>query len=257
LFTKSLAAGIPAVAVLAAGFELGAVTAVADGLGLLFLLVTTALLVADLKRPSRFWFLLTRPNMSSWIAKGGIVLMGYGVLLVVHLVASFFPLSTGLQIAGGTALCVGAGLAAAYTAWLFRQARGRPYWMRRGLEFQLLAQAAVAGAAALVLIGGNSFTAAWLPPALAVYGGLLLLEPWLSPKGREDEYHRASALVTRGPYAGLHWWLGIGGGVVVPMVLAWVFPGGPILAGCAVLALVGLWVEEDLFVRAGQALPIS
>jgi len=31
----------------------------------------------------------------------------------------------------------------------------------------------------------------------------------------------------------------------------------PALAAAAVLALLGLWTEKDVFVRAGQAMPIS
>jgi hypothetical protein len=45
-------------------------------------------------------------------------------------------------------------------------------------------------------------------------------------------------------------------GVLVPL-LAILVGGAILLPGAAALALIGLWVEEDLLVRAGQALPIS
>ena len=60
-----------------------------------------------------------------------------------------------------------------------------------------------------------------------------------------------------GPYARRHLWVGLFLGVLVPAVLlVWAQPG-PLWTTAAVLALVGLWSEEDLFVRAGQAVPIS
>jgi len=50
---------------------------------------------------------------------------------------------------------------------------------------------------------------------------------------------------------------GVGIGIAAPALLCLV-PGVPLLGvGAAMLALVGLASEEDLFVRAGQALPIS
>ena len=89
---------------------------------------------------------------------------------------------------------------------------------------------------------------------LAIQLAFTLLEPFSAPPKREAEYHRASRLMTHGPYARTHWALGVGLGVALPAVLLIV--GAPLpLAGLA--ALVGLWIEEDVFVRAGQALPIS
>jgi hypothetical protein len=39
-------------------------------LGLLFLALTSVLLVADLKRPERFYLILTHPNSRSWLVRG-------------------------------------------------------------------------------------------------------------------------------------------------------------------------------------------
>jgi len=84
-----------------------------------------------------------------------------------------------------------------------------------------------------------------------------LAEPWLAPERREREYRLASHLVTHGPWALQHWVVGVGLGIVVPLVLlaALGSPAASITAAC--LALVGLLSEEHVLVRAGQALPIS
>jgi hypothetical protein len=48
----------------------------------------------------------------------------------------------------------------------------------------------------------------------------------------------------------------MGLGIALPLVLlAW--PAAITEAAAGALALAGLWVEEDVLVRAGQALPIS
>ena len=82
---------------------------------------------------------------------------------------------------------------------------------------------------------------------------MMCIESRLAPRNREREYERAARLVTHGPYARVHWLVGVGLGTGVPLALIAV--GLPIPA--AACALVGLWFAEHLFVRAGQALPIS
>ena len=44
-------------------------------------------------------------------------------------------------------------------------------------------------------------------------------------------------------------------GLVLPFLILLMLPA--LLPVAAVLALVGLFIEEEIFVRAGQALPIS
>jgi len=90
--------------------------------------------------------------------------------------------------------------------------------------------------------------------------GLLLAwtvaEARLAPAGREAEYARTLALLKRGPYAREHGIAGLFFGLILPIALL-VFGGGSTLQLAGLLALVGLWTEKSLLVRAGQALPIS
>ena len=94
--------------------------------------------------------------------------------------------------------------------------------------------------------------------SLVVHLGFLLTEGFCSPKGREKEYARAHDLVTHGPYATQHWRAGVLLGVVLPLLLLCI-PGMGAFAVpvAAVMALIGLYAEEDVLVRAGQALSIS
>ena len=270
LFFKSLAAGVFLVgsAYLAPSKAAEAVTALAPylvpGLSLAFLTLTLVLLVVDLKRPERFLSILLRPNWTSWLAKGSYILMAYSLLLVAWLALPLVDIAPSWGLVAVTALF--AVLSAVYTAWLFGQAKGRVLWMKRGFAFHLAVQACVAGCGLLLLFEGlapgllgecaHSIEHS-LYIALLAHLGLTLAEPALSPLGRELEYHRAARLLTHGPYRKLHWWGGMGLGVVLPLLIVFFLPAGPLWALAGVAALLGLALHEHAFVRAGQALPIS
>ena len=279
LFTKSLAAGV-FLAALFGGLSPFASRAaegnssadtVSGGLiaffGLLFLAATSILLVADLKRPERFLYILRRPNWSSWLVRGTYALMAYGATLSIWAVTSFFGMALGdvsRTLLTGFGVISGS-LAACYTGWLFGQAKGRVLWMRRGLWAHLIVQAVVAGAAFLLLLSSvtdlgvgsveslRNVLTAWL----GLHAVFVLFEGRMAPKKREREFAQAHALMTEGPFAQRHWGAGLGIGVVVPFVLLVLPVWGPATFLAALCALIGLWVEEDVLVRAGQALPIS
>jgi len=166
-----------------------------------------------------------------------------------------------LLLALGCAITL-AGLAtASYTGFLFAQARGRVLWMKRGFWLHLAVQAALAGAAGLALLGRSLRVehpglVPFFASALVLQLLFSLFEERMAPRGREKEYRPAARLITHGPLAREHWTFGIGAGIVLPLVLL-VFAPHAFLPIAALLALGGLWIEEDLFVRAGQAQPIS
>ena len=245
-------------------------------LGLFFLALTGALLIADLRKPRRFLYILLRPNWSSWLVRGTLVLTGYGATLLLWLLflvgnhaAMADPRWQPARDPTGAAILVAgslfAALTAGYTGWLFGQARGRVLWMRRGLWLHLIVEALIAGSALMLVLAplflfttrrAMGVTSATLLAGLVLHALFVVLEPRLAPRNREREYERASELILSGPYARRHRWVGLFAGVVLPALL--LLPPYPLcwmLAG--VLALVGLWAEKDILVRAGQALPIS
>lgn len=275
LFAKGIAAGAVPAAALAFLIGQGGLTGVGSELmgvptllALVALAVTGALLVFDLKRPERFWYILRRPNWSSWLARGTVAITFQGALLgLAWLASQFISIGDGTTTLFTVLAAVSGAATAGYTGFLFAQAKGRVLWMKRGYWAHLMAQALLAGAASLALVapvlgwdsdsvwhgafGGLAWT---LGIALALQLAFTLFEPLAAPAKREAEYHRASRLMTHGPYAKLHWGVGVGLGIVLPAALLIV--GAPLpLAG--LFALAGLWAEEDVFVRAGQALPIS
>ena len=271
LWFKSLAAGIFPAGFLAhsgvggAGQRLAGPTSIA---ALVFLAVTCGLLVADLKRPERFLKIVLRPNWSSWLARGTYLIGAYGALLAVWIVLGLTgdgPSRIHVRVLGVPTTFLGL-FAAMYTGALFAQAKGRVLWMKRGYAVQLGFQALLAGSAWLlacgVLSGMDLEGDLALNLRMVLVVGLagqvvfVLAEARLAPPGREREYRRAARLVSHGPFAALHWSLGIGVGVALPLGLLFFAPP-TLMPAAGALALLGLWVEEDIFVRAGQALPIS
>ena len=232
----------------------------------LFLALTGVLLVADLKRPERFHYLLTKGNPGSWLVKGAWVLSAHAVVLGMWFLiglagAGFVPVLIWASAA------VGLGVAG-YTAFLFGQAEGRDLWQSPTLLWHMLAGSlAVGGGAGLLCagifdLGASSRRAfAW---ALVVGAAALAVVAAIELFSRHPTANHAAGMhhLTRGAHA-KEWWLG--GqvvGVLAPLVLGAAFladAGGPFwllqLGGLA--ALIGIWFADDAFVRAGQSVPLS
>jgi Fe-S-cluster-containing dehydrogenase component/formate-dependent nitrite reductase membrane component NrfD len=265
LWTKSVAAGALLVASLGVAggrMEGSALTGVAAPiLALLFLIVTAALLVGDLTRPGRAYLILLKPNGRSWLVWGSWILIAYGAGAAVWLYAG---LTGSGWIAGGWLPRVTVPLAAAaagYSAFLFGQAEGRDFWQSPILLPQLLVAALVAGAASLIVLAAVAhlptpdldLLATMLGAGLALEA--LVLGAEVAAFGGDTDRARAARLLTRGPLSGRFWNGVVLTGVAVPLVLLWRGGAGTFIG--ALLALAGLWIYEDLWVRAGQAVPLS
>ncbi|MBI2321284.1 MAG: polysulfide reductase NrfD [Chloroflexi bacterium] len=273
LCTKAIAAGALIVAALALALGMGGgpasalLNVVAPGLGLAFIAITGALLIGDLKRPERFWRVLFTPNWTSWLVWGSYIIVVFTIVGLMWLVGGLI----GSQIPP-LLFVLGALLGAAtagYSAFLFGQAEGRDFWQSPLLLWQLLAHAVVGGAAAL-LVGATIMGIAELPTfnqarqalvwtlvgGLAVAFFFLLSE--LYTLHANDHVAAAADILKKGPLALRFWVLVVGLGTVVPLVLlAFTSNVAVVVALASVLALVGIWVYEDLWVRAGQSVPIS
>jgi Fe-S-cluster-containing dehydrogenase component/formate-dependent nitrite reductase membrane component NrfD len=268
LVTKAIAAGLMLVAallvVMGHGSNRAAVGIVPPVVAALFTAVTGALLIADLKQPSRFLYILTKSNTSSWLVRGAWILGAFAVLLGVWGLIGILEAGDALQVLALPVALIAAA-AAGYTAFLFGQCEGRDLWQTPLLLPILLAQAVVAGGAAyalLDLVMGVPEPRAIQIVFLSALGALALLvatELW-STGSRSVEL--ATIEMTRGKYAGQFWFGGILNGLVVPagllgLALA-VDDAGPWPAALAgVAALFGLFAYEDAFVRAGQSVPLS
>jgi Fe-S-cluster-containing dehydrogenase component/formate-dependent nitrite reductase membrane component NrfD len=254
LWTKSLAAGA---ALAAAAGVLAEGSAVWLGLpivALLFLLLTAGLLIVDLRRPDRFHYLLFRANPRSWLVLGAWILLAFGVVLGIWVLAAVNG-----HVAALRALAIPLSLlalgAAGYSAFLFAQAEGRDFWQNPLVLPHLLAGAVTAGAAtALLMIPPSATARGVLLLGLGVNFLLVLAECYM-PHANTDA-SAAARFITQGPLSWTFWGGVVAGGTLVPALLL-VPASGAAGALAALLALVGLYLWEDCWVRAGQAVPLS
>jgi Fe-S-cluster-containing dehydrogenase component/formate-dependent nitrite reductase membrane component NrfD len=265
LWTKSIAAGAMVMAALDRLMSLTRGDALFDTaapvVALVFLALTLGLLVLDLKRPDRFHYVLLKGNPRSWLVWGAWILMTFGLLTLLWLAAG-----AGVDAAAHRRVLLWPVLllafaAAGYSAFLFGQAEGRDFWQSPLLLPHLLVAAMVAGAAALSLVApvidasesAMLGMAGLLALSLILHAVLLFAE--LGVTHANTDVARAAALLTRGAYRGRFWVGAVAVGIVLPVLAILAAPGG-FVAG-AVLALAGLWVYEDLWVKAGQSIPLS
>jgi Ni/Fe-hydrogenase subunit HybB-like protein len=170
---------------------------------------------------------------------------------------------------------------AGYSAFLFGQAEGRDFWQSPLLLPHLLVAAVVAGSAVLLIAGPDW---SWLqhsrfaggiaqrfvaPPPAASLGPLLfvslvahgfLLFAELASRHAGHEATQAARFLTHGPARRWLWAGVIAGGHVAPMLLimgAAATESALLSLAAALCALAGLWLWEDLWVRAGQSVPLS
>ncbi len=275
LVTKAVAAGMMLTAgllVLLGHADSAAVGVMAPMAAGAFLALTGVLLVADLRRPDRFHYLLTRSNRRSWLVKGAYVLGAFAGLCGIWWVGGLTDAAWLVQaLTAPTALLAAA--TAGYTALLFAQCEGRDLWQTPLLGPTLLAQALAAGAAGFAIADvfmavPEAAAVRWLLlVALAACGVLVWLEVKPKRGGHGDarvRAHVAAAVkeMTRGA-ARTRFLAGVVGGLAIPAALTALAlaVGGDAataltaIAGAA--ALGGLWCYEDAFVRAGQSVPLS
>src|SRR5262245_43082166 len=235
LWTKSIAAG--ALLVAALGVIAGVVSSAganaatwalaalwAPAIALVFIAATTGLLVADLKRPERFLYLLFKPNPRSWLVWGGWILIAFGAAAVIWLAAGWMGDATVLAWLAWPMLAL-AVASAGYSALLFGQAEGRDFWQSPAVLPHLIAAALVAGSATLLLLALALGTPPGVTNALRLVllgslaaSGLLVLSELYGFHATQDAT-RAAYTLTRGGLASPLWSGVLGAGTIAPLLL--------------------------------------
>jgi formate-dependent nitrite reductase membrane component NrfD len=280
LVTKGIGAGLFMMMTLAWGLGLtpfdGRVAVVAGFLSLLFIAMTTGLLVLDLERPERFLYILLRPQWKSWLTRGAVVLIAFSVVVGLWWLletADYAGVMEGVaEPLRPLLLWLGFPLAllvAIYTAFLFAQAEGRDLWQSPLLPFHLVVQAMMVGSGTFLLL--DLFLA--LPAQLArlslvAFIVALLVDLFVTLAGEFSIPHasevaaRAAHEIRSGRYRDHFWWGSIALGHIIPLLLVitaiTVAAAQPLLGAIAALcAIAGLYLFEYAFVMAPQEIPNS
>lgn len=267
LVTKGIAAGAAMLSPFAAQLGLNSWPAnvAPELLALVFTLITTFLLVEDLKRPMKFLTLLTRPNTKSWLVKGAWILMAFSATVTVTLAAvlvrhSGWNVPEGLRSLASDGLIstlrwinavLGLGVAG-YTAFLFQQCEGRDLWQSPKLLPHLLVQALFCGAVALLVFAPTSEALRIAAiSGLLMHGIFMVLERHGShPTDNAKQAAGFLGVVRLGPVKAYKFGLLVGVAAALPMTFAL-----PTLV--ALPALVGLYVYKYGYIRAAQLPPLS
>jgi formate-dependent nitrite reductase membrane component NrfD len=247
---------------------------VAPAISIVLITLTTIVLIVDLKRPERFYYILTRSNWRSWLVWGTWFLVAHGAISGAWLVAGIMSWHSMIGLLVGPAF-IAAVLATSYTGFLFAQGLGRDLWQGPHAAIDLIAQSATAGAATLMLaakllgmerveqaddIGILAFL---FFIGLVAHLTILIFENVLSPSPTRH-HELAVETIRRGACAPLFWGGVICGGGAVPLVLFFVgmplkldLAAPPALIAAAALALAGGAVWDYIWVEAGQSVPLS
>jgi Fe-S-cluster-containing dehydrogenase component/formate-dependent nitrite reductase membrane component NrfD len=274
LWTKSVAAGAFLITALAIGLGVTRsnwlLSTAAPQISFAFLLATLVLLVWDLKRPERFFYIMLKPQWKSWLVIGGYILAAYGALLTAWILLPVFKLTAlnPFVMWSGAFFAV---LTAIYSAFLFKQARGRVFWNSSFVPIHLLVQAMIAGSGVLMIVAVlNSwiyksflmesqfeFLLYELIGALVAHAVLIGGELFMPEENVEKQ--RAIRFIKKGMFSKWFWGGTVGSGIVLPLILlATGLAQFDILALLtAVLTLGGLFLWEHIWVQAGQAVPLS
>jgi Fe-S-cluster-containing dehydrogenase component/formate-dependent nitrite reductase membrane component NrfD len=267
LFMKAVSTGAMLVAALLwlLGVHGSIVTFVAPTVSIVFIALTAIVLIIDLERPERFYYILTKSNWRSWMVWGAWFLALHGIFSALWLIAAWLGLVGLLPIIAWPTIVV-AVLATSYTGFLFAQGRARDLWQGHMAAVDLIVQSGAAGSAMLLLatlIGEagapvRSTLSAVLAISLVLHVVILLFENVFASSPTR---HRELAVQTirRGPLAPVFWGLSIAAGGVLPLVMltAGSMQNGLLSAVTALLALAGSAAWEYVWVEAGQSVPIS
>jgi len=274
LITKSIAGGIFMLLCLGSMFNLfsfDSATFLAAGFtAMVFMLLTTILLLKDLSQPTRFLNILLRPQWKSWVARGAYIMVTFtaiaglwwlleagafwNILVPADFVASIrtvaawivFPFALGVVI---------------YTAFLLGQAEGRDMWQSNLLPFQLFAQSAmVASGVFLTLNLFVDFPANLTAFLTILFPASIAINLLLTFAGKLNSFPTNTALLasremTHGKFRNHYWWGGIALGHIVPLVL--VIASASAFPVAVLASLVGLFFYEYAFVMAPQHIPNS
>jgi Fe-S-cluster-containing dehydrogenase component/formate-dependent nitrite reductase membrane component NrfD len=267
LLTKGIATGTMLVSLLLAWIEndrSALVLLVGPTISLAFLSLTAVILIIDLERPERFYYILIRPNWRSWMVWGAYFLTAQGLLTALWLAAALTGAESVLRLLLWP-LGVLSILTTCYTGFLFAQGLARDLWQGPQSTIDLLAQAIVEGAAVLLLAAlvPGARAGRLVPPLAAtlviatiVHLVLIVFENLIA---RSPTRHHALAVsaIRSGAFARVFWAGAIATASAAAALGALTSAVPTLLALAAVLALTGSFAWEYIWVEAGQSIPNS
>jgi formate-dependent nitrite reductase membrane component NrfD len=241
------------------------------------MIATGVLLCVDLERPDRFLRVIMHPQWRSWLARGAYLIVGFGGMVSLLLGVNIGAMinvsalqsaqkyleqpNVSLMLSLFTVpLAVGV---AVYTAFLFRQAKGREIWQKKSLPLHMGVQTLIAGASICILLNcvferlDNLYR---LSVSVLVIGlvisGAIICVGHIFDRTRVKGVRIANQHLLSGKYRYWFWIGGVALGHLVPIVV--VFSRSDLVGViCGLSAICGLYCYEYGFVLCAQEVPNS
>ena len=230
--------------------------------GLFFLTLTGILLIMDLDQPKRFLFVLLRPHWKSWLVKGGYSITFFGLCLTISGLLIYLDFGVKYQFAILSISAAFAIITAMYTAFLFKQAKGRDLWQSPLSALHMLTHSIMAGSSLFILLSlFISFQAAFLSFiqlafVISISINLLIILFEFKILKHTTDSKKALHLIANGRYKTQFWFIAITIGNIIPLGL--VFTDISLLSQLgSVFCLTGIFVTQHLWVEAPQRIPLS
>ncbi len=265
ILTKAIAAGVFLVPFFAAIFDLtaygGKISYISIIVALLFLGITGAFLVKDLDKPTRFIYVLLRPQWNSWLVRGGYAITFFGAFLTLTGIGMYFEWGVILAITARIT-AIFAILVAIYTAFLFAQAKGRDFWQSPMLVIHMFLHSIMAGASIFLIaelfISTGPQWVDYINKVLFISVGINLVIIWIELiiTHPTQDAKTVVTMITSGRYK-IQFWAGtLFAGNILPIVMI-TFGGPELSAVAAVLVLTGIYITENIWVEAPQRIPLT
>jgi formate-dependent nitrite reductase membrane component NrfD len=229
--------------------------------GLVFLVLTAIFLVMDLDQPKRFVYVILRPQYSSWLTRGGVIMTLFGASLTAYIGSLFLDLDALLTASRWAALLTSLPLGI-YTAFLLGQAKGRDFWQSPVLPLHMLIHVVIAGTAFFAIAGSfYPTTYAWADyiqrvSIVGIIVNLMIVAAEMAVPHPTADAKLVVSMILKGRFARLFYVGTLLIGNLIPLTLIATF-GVDMMGAAGILILIGIYVTEHIWIKAPQLVPLS
>ncbi len=220
---------------------------------LIFMGLTGLLLILDLDKPSRFLYVLLRPQWQSWLVRGAYIITIFGGLVSAKLFLILYGYNSWVLL--DIFISIFAVLGATYTAFLFAQARARDLWQTAWLNaIHMLIHSLISGSTAIMIIAPEMATLMVKAMLVLIGLNLILILKEIFLFHNTPDTKKAIILMLKGYYS-KYFWAGIMIGTVLPLILISMNPS--LIAFAGLCATIGIFLTEFVRIRVPQMIPLS
>lgn len=228
--------------------------------------VTGYVLITDLKKPERFYYILLRSNWNSWMAWGTWFITLKGIFILLWLLGTLASNDGFLNFILWPTILL-SFLSSIYTGFFFAQASARDLWKGSENTIDIGVLSILKGAAILALFV-IIFPVADKTNALNLLGNIItictllhfsiLMFSILLHRFGSVAHERSIELILKGPFKKEFWNGAIIAGCAVPMFVFWWLGYNYFTYLLAsTLVVIGSYYWDKIWVQAGQKVPLS